>query len=123
MRRGLPAVPAALLPAVLLPAALLLSGCAGGQGPDADAVTAAACNRRADQVYSMRHPEQVYGQDIYTSSLRDAPFGTNGLPSNPSAGLSGQYERERMAQDCIDANGPVGPTPAAPPVAAPDVPQ
>ena len=104
-------------------AGLVLAGCGGAQRSDADAVTAAACGRRADQVYSMRHPEQVFGQDIYTSSLRDAPFGTNGLPGNPSAGLSGRYERDQIAQDCIDATGNIGPTPAAPPVAAPDAAQ
>lgn len=107
------------VPATLL--ALLLAGCTWGgqQQTNADAVTVATCNRRADQIYSMRHPEAVYSQDTYTSSLRDAPLATSGVLSNPSQGLSGQYERDEIVQDCINANGKVGPTPAAPPVAAP----
>ena len=107
-----------------LPLALLLAGCTfGGPPQHADAVTAAECSRRADEIYGMRHPEQVFRQDTYTSSLRDAPLGTSGLMSNPSQGLSGQYEHGQIVRDCIDATGPVGPTPAAPPVAGPAAPQ
>ncbi len=105
-------------PAALL--ALLLAGCTwGGPRSHADAVTEAECNRRADQIYNMRHPDEVFGQDTYATSLRDAPLGTSGVLSNPSQGLSGQYERAKIVRDCLNANGPVGPTPAAPPVAPP----
>ena len=110
-------------PAALL-LGLLVGGCAfGGPQDHADAVTAAACNRRADEVYSLRHPAQVYAQDAYAASLRDAPLSTSGTFSNPSQGLSGQYERAQIVRDCIDATGPIGPTPSAPPVAGPDAPQ
>ena len=107
-----------------LPLALLLAGCTfGGPQQHADAVTVAECNRRADEIYGMRHPGQVFTQDAYAASLRDAPLGTSGTFSNPSQGLSGQYERAQIVRECIDATGPVGPTPAAPPVAAPAAPQ
>lgn len=103
-------------PAAGLLVALALAGCAWGGGPQqrADEITQAECNRRADQIYGMRHPEQIYAQDTFTSSLRDAPLSTSGSPSNPTEGLSSQYERAQIVEDCIRGNGPVGPTPAAP---------
>ncbi len=102
-------------------AATLLSGCSWGGPPPshADMVTAAECDRRGDEIYALRHPEAVYRQDNYTSSLRDAPFATSGLQSNPTQGLSNQYEYDQIVRDCMRSTGSVGPTPAAPPVAAP----
>lgn len=101
-------------------ALLLLAGCAGSETRShGDAVTDAACRQRAEQVYQMRHPDATYKQDIYTSSLRDSPFSTSGTPSLPTQGLSNQYEMQQLYDDCMRGIGPVGPTPAAPPLAAP----
>ncbi len=103
---------------------LLAGGCTFGEPRShADAVTVAECNRRADEIYRLRNPQAVYGQDTYASTLRDAPLGTSGTFSNPSQGLSSQYERAQIVRECIEGTGPVGPTPAAPPVAGPGAPQ
>jgi hypothetical protein len=82
----------------------------------ADAVAAAACRQHADQVYELRNPDQVYRQDTYETSTRDTPFSGAGMPGLPSAGLSGQYEREQMFGDCVNGgNGTVGSAPEGPP--------
>jgi hypothetical protein len=95
---------------------LALAGCASDDAnAHADAVTQAACRQRADEVFAMRHPDATYNADTYASSLRDSPFGTSGSPSLPTAGLSDSYEREKLLRDCLAGNGPIGPTPAAPP--------
>jgi hypothetical protein len=100
--------------------AAVLAGCAGAAArPPADAATEAACRQRAEQIYRMRHPEEMFGQDTYTSSLRDAPLGTSGTPSMPTRGLSGEFERQQLLRECLEGTGPTGPTPAAPPLAAP----
>jgi hypothetical protein len=103
--------------AALLLGSLLIAGCA--ERDHGNAVTEAACRQRADQIYSMRHPEQQYADDTYATSLRDAPFGTSGSPSVPTYGLSGEYERQQMLADCERGVGPVGPTPAAPAAGTP----
>ena len=115
MRRQLAPRRAALAAPALL--ALLLARCATPES-HADAVTEAACRARADQVFVMRHPDAVYSQDTYISSLRDAPFSTSGGLSLPNRGLSDDYEYHQLYQGCLDGTGPVGPTPAAPPALA-----
>jgi hypothetical protein len=102
-------------------AGLVLAGCAAGQSSPRgqQAVTEAACRQRAERIYQMRHPETDYREDTYTSSLRDAPFGTSGTPSLPTRGLSGAYELQQLIDECLRSSGPVGPTPATPPLAAP----
>ena len=99
--------------------ALLAAGCAAASPEsEADAVTAASCRQRADEVMAARDPAQIYNDDTYASSLRDAPFGTNGSPSLPTRGLGDSYQRQQIVTGCINGTGPVGPTPAAPPPAA-----
>lgn len=107
--------------------ALLLALAASACAPrtpqsHADAVTEAVCRQRAEQVFQMRNPDEVYREDTYTSSLRDAPFGTSGSPSLPTRGLSSSYEWQQLIDECLRSTGGpngIGPTPAAPPLAAP----
>jgi len=100
-----------------LTALLLLAGCAPQS--HGDAVTDAVCGHQADRIYEMRHPEARYDQDTYTSSLRDAPYGTSGSPSLPTQQLGGEYERGALMRDCLQGLRGAGPTPAPPPLAAP----
>jgi len=104
-----PARGLAALPFVLC----LLAGCAAQS--HGDAVTAAYCQHQADQIFEMRHPEQRYAEDTYTTSLRDAPFSTSGSPSLPTQGLGAAYEHGELERDCIRGTHGAGPTPAAPP--------
>ncbi len=106
----------AAVPATLALIALCLIGCAAAPPANnhADAVTAAACRQRVDSVMNERDPQRTFQSDTYATSLRDAPFGTSGLIGDTSKGLSTDYQRQRMVQECIDSTGTVGPTPAAP---------
>jgi hypothetical protein len=103
----------------LLVASILIAlpaACARQPPPSpADAITAETCRKRVDAIYSARNPEQVYQQDNYLSSTRDAPFGTSGTIGVTTRGLAGEYQRQQMLSDCIKGQGPIGPTPAAPP--------
>lgn len=84
----------------------------------ASAVERAACRHRADQVYAVQNPDQVYRSDTFESSTRDAPFAGAGLPGLPDRGLTSQYTRQQMVEDCLNSNaGSVHSTPAEP---APD---
>jgi hypothetical protein len=89
------------------------AGC-GRPAPEshADAVALAACRRHADAVYAIRDPDAVFRQDTYVSTTRDAPFTGQGTAGVPSAGLSDEYERERMVSDCVRDTGAA---PEAPP--------
>jgi hypothetical protein len=65
----------------------------------------------------MRNRDEVYRQDTYATSTRDAPFAGAGGPGVPTAGLGGEYQREQMVSDCVrGGNGTVGAAPDAPPV-------
>ncbi len=81
--------------------AALLSGC--GTSRDRGTVAQrAACNQRADEVYTKQNRDQVYRDDMYATSTRDAPFAGAGLVGNTSRGLSGEYARDRLVDDCIN---------------------
>jgi hypothetical protein len=97
-------------------AVALAAGCAPAAPPPthAEAVTAANCRARADQVYTLRHPEKIYNDDLFAASTRDAPFATSGTIGVTTKGLSGQYEHDQLLGDCLNSGGAVGPTPAAP---------
>lgn len=102
--------------ALLLAFALAGAGCAR-PAPEshASAVERAACKQHAEDVYKMRNPDEVYRQDTYATSTRDAPFAGNGGPGLPTAGLSGAYQRDQWVSDCIDGgDGMVGAAPDAP---------
>jgi hypothetical protein len=94
----------------------LPAACARQPAPShADAITADTCRKRVEAVYNARNPEQVYNQDNYLTSTRDAPFGTSGTIGVTTRGLGGEYQRQQMLSDCIKGQGTIGPTPAAPP--------
>jgi hypothetical protein len=81
----------------------------------AAAIDRATCRQRAEQVFQMQNPEDVYRSDTYATSTRDTPFTGQGLANVPSRGLSSQYERDQMFSDCLrDSAGNVGTSPAAP---------
>jgi hypothetical protein len=103
------------VPAVVL----LAAGCMRAEPEShASAVERAACRHRADQVYAVQNPDQVFRSDTFATSTRDAPFAGSGLPGQPDQGLTTQFTRQQMVEDCLNSNaGSVGATPAAP---APD---
>jgi hypothetical protein len=85
---------------------LAASGC---YHPSADrvhasAATRAACRARADEVYLKQNRAEIYQQDSYTTSTRDSPYAASGLPGITTDGLGGQYQREQMQDDCINAS-------------------
>jgi hypothetical protein len=103
----------------LLSLALAATACArpNPQG-SASAVERAACRQRADQVYTMQNRDQVYRSDTFATSTRDAPYAAGGVVGNTTRGLSGEFSRDQMVDDCLRSSaGNVGATPAAP---APD---
>ena len=83
-------------------------------------MTESVCRQRADEVYQLRHPEAVYTEDTYTSSLRNSPLGTSGLAEPSHARPERPVQHDQLVTDCIRGTGPVGPTPAAPPLAGPE---
>jgi hypothetical protein len=99
--------------------ALIAAGCVRPEPEShASAVERAACRHRADQVYAMQNPDEVYRSDTFATSTRDAPFAGSGVPVLPNRGLSSGHTRDQMVADCLDSSaGNVGSTPAAP---APD---
>lgn len=108
-----------IVPSLVVAAALaaLLAGCAAPEPQShAAAVNAAVCRQRADQVYALRNRDQVYKDDTYATSARDAPLSTSGTIGVTSRGLSARYERDQILSDCLAGTGSsVGATPAAPP--------
>lgn len=64
-----------------------------------------ACRARADQVFTRQNRDQVYRVDSYNSDTRDAPFGTSGLKGVTSAGLSQQFGRDNMVENCLRGSG------------------
>lgn len=104
-----------LASAFLVTAALAGNGCSfelGSAPPPQRAEVAAvsACRARADEVFQRQNRDQVYRVDNYNTDTRDAPFGTSGLKGVTSAGLSQQYGRDNMVQDCLRSSG-AGPQP------------
>jgi hypothetical protein len=99
--------------AVILTAALAGSACSfelGSPPPRAEVAAVSACRARADEVFQRQNRDQVYRVDTYNTDTRDAPLGTNGLKGVTSAGLSQQYGRDNMVQDCLRSSG-AGPQP------------
>ncbi|HEY0421279.1 MAG TPA: hypothetical protein VGC80_17320 [Acetobacteraceae bacterium] len=95
-------------------------GGGGGGGAGASAATRAACRQRADEVYLRQNRADIYRNDYYVGSTRDAPFASTGLPGVSSDGLSSRFGREKMLDDCVSgAAGNVGAAPDAPDPARP----
>lgn len=98
-------------------AAALAGGCAidfGGAPPPSPAASRSAqtqiadlnaCRSRADQVFTRQNRDAVYRVDNYNTDTRDAPFGTSGLKGVTSAGLSQQYDRDNMVDNCLRGSG------------------
>jgi len=60
----------------------------------------------------------VYRSDTFETSTRDSPFAASGLPGLPDRGLTSQYTRQQMVEDCLNSSSDsVHSTPAEP---APD---
>ena len=109
---------ARLASAVFIIAAMAGSACSldiGGPPPSqagrAEVEAVSACRERADQVFDRQNRGQVYNTDTYRSITRDAPFTTNGLVGVTSAGLSQQYSRDNMVQNCLRESGAGGVAP------------
>jgi hypothetical protein len=111
----------AVLP--LLPAASL-GGCGLANRPASaeDRDARRDCDAEADRIYAVRNRYQVSERDG-----SDTPNSGNTLPFNPTAGLSDQYEQDKLVDSCLAHHGesqaasPTAPAaPAAP--AAPDAP-
>ena len=100
--------------------AVLLAGCAGSTPPShGEAVTDAVCRQRAEQIYLIRHPQTTYNSDTYATSLRESPFSSSGSAILPTRTYADQNELQQLYNQCENGGGNLGPTPAAPPLAAP----
>lgn len=99
----------------IVPLALLLglTSCATLVHRHGEAAQHAACERRADEAYSLQNRDAIYRADDYAASGRDAKFSGSGFLNAPS--LSNQYAREQMVDNCLDvrSSAPGGTTPAA----------
>ena len=109
---------------VVLAAALAVAGCSldfGGPSPAAllpsptraeqtQLADVNACRARADQVFTRQNRDAVYRVDTYNTDTRDAPFGTSGLKGVTSAGLSQQFGRDTMVENCLRGSGAAAPT-------------
>ncbi len=100
-----------------------LTGCGvGSTGTRPAGVTASqaqACRQRTDEVFLQQNRGELYKADTFVSSARDTPYASGTVPQYAgglaapsfSAGLGGQYAREKALNDCYNAQT------AAPPVA------
>ncbi len=103
-------------------AMVALAGCSlplpEGSGPAGSARAKAyeACRERADRVYLLRNPGEVYRNDVATNTETDAPFGASATVPGPSTGLSARYSRDLILQRCLQGTsvsaGGAGTTPA-----------
>jgi hypothetical protein len=102
--------------AILVPVAvtlLALAGCARESPSPRAALTPAqmaACRTHVEEVYRQQNRAEIYRNDTYVSSTRDAPYSTSGVPGDTSAGLSSQYAYQRQLNDCYNATSGGSPT-------------
>jgi hypothetical protein len=94
----------------LLAVAPALSGC--GLYPKVsaeDREAQADCDAESDRIFAARNRDQISERDA-----TDTPYSGNTLPANPTAGLSDQYERDRLVDACLAHSGAGAPaaTPA-----------
>jgi hypothetical protein len=68
----------------------------------------ADCDAESDRIFAARNRDQISERDT-----TDTPNAGNSLPSNPSAGLSDQYERDRLVDACLAHSAAGAPAPAA----------
>lgn len=95
-----------LVSVLAVTAALAGSACTFDEPPPlpgqrADVAAVSACRERADEVFQRQNRDQVYRVDTYRTDTLDAPFGTTGMKGVTSAGLSQQYNRDNLVQDCL----------------------
>ena len=105
----------AMTRAICLLVLVVAGGCAR-RAPvgDVSAADRAECRQRADVVFDKQNRAEVYRTDTFAGETRDAPFSTTGLPGITSSGLSGQYERANLLDDCLRARaGGIGAAGAA----------
>lgn len=88
--------------AICLAFLLLAGGCTRATpAGNVSAADRAECRQRADVVFDKQNRAEIYRTDVFAGETRDAPFATTGLPGITSRGLSGQYERANLLEDCL----------------------
>jgi hypothetical protein len=108
----------AMLPLALLAACSSNAPPLPGSRAAASPQTMAACRQRADEVYSRQNPNEVYSSDMFAGGLKDTPYAGRDVAGISNRGLSGQYARETMLDDCLrSVAGNIGTSPE-PPAAA-----
>jgi hypothetical protein len=87
-----------------------LAGCSNPIGSPSPRATASeramtACRQRADEVFDRQNRNAVFRSDEYVASQRGAPYASTGLglSRDPSAGLSDQYARDVILDDCLNS--------------------
>ncbi len=107
--RAAPALVRAVLPMLgLLAAAPCLAGCGLYNRPTSEDQEARRdCDAESDRIFAARNRYQMSERDG-----SDTPYSANTLPSNPTAGLSDQYEQDKLVDACLAHSG--AGTPAAP---------
>ena len=83
----------ALIVAILL--GNVLAGCSRPQ-TSADIERRQDCTRQADQEFNKQNRYQLYEEDQSST-----PFSSSGLIGVPNKGLSDQYRRDQMVDDCL----------------------
>jgi hypothetical protein len=95
--------------ALLTLAPCLVACTFGGPPPSAeDREARRDCDAEADRIFAARNRYQISERD-----QSDTPYAGNTLPSNPTAGLSDQYEQDRLVDTCLAHGGAGAPTGAS----------
>jgi hypothetical protein len=81
----------------LLALAPALGGCGLYQRPSAEDQEARSdCDAEADRIFAAQNRYQLSERNA-----TDTPYAGNTLPSNPTAGLSDQYARDKLVDACL----------------------
>jgi hypothetical protein len=96
-----------------------LCACTFGAPPPSaeDRETRRDCDAEADRIFAARNRYQISERD-----QSDTPYAGNTLPSNPTAGLSDQYEQDRLVDACLAHGGAGAPDGAETGAASPPAP-
>ncbi len=79
------------------PLLVLLALASCGPRPSAQQLaTEDYCRQSANRVYDRQHRELLSEED-----QSNTPFSANGMPSNPSDGLSDRYSYDNRVDDCV----------------------
>ena len=84
--------------------AILLAGCSRPE-TSADLERRQDCTRQADQEFNKQNRYQLSEEDQSST-----PFSSSGLIGVPNKGLSDQYRRDRMVDDCLHSTPDTAPT-------------